>query len=88
MFTSDLFTFCLANAGHGVEDVPTTVPRDGNRNDTAPINIIWNGIEKGSSVEVSFLIWFAHIVVSAASSLNSGFWSYFLLFLFLLVYTL
>lgn len=50
--------FCLANVGHGVEDVPDTVSLDGKRNDTAPINIIWNGIEKGSAVEVSFFVWF------------------------------
>ncbi|KAG0550248.1 hypothetical protein BDA96_01G323300 [Sorghum bicolor] len=38
--------------GHGVvEDVPVTVSLDGN-NVTAPISIIWNGIEKGSAVEV------------------------------------
>lgn len=40
------------HSGHGVvEDVPVTVSLDGN-NVIAPINIIWNGIEKGSSVEV------------------------------------
>jgi hypothetical protein len=33
------------------EDVPTIAPVNGNRNDAAP-NIIWNGIEKGSAVEV------------------------------------
>jgi len=41
-----------ANVGHGVEDVPTTMAFDGNRNSTAPISFIWNGIEKGSAVEV------------------------------------
>jgi hypothetical protein len=49
----------LANVGvgHGVvEDVPITVSPNGN-NVTSPINIIWNGIEKGSAVEVSFFIW-------------------------------
>jgi hypothetical protein len=47
----------LANVGHGVvEDVPVTVSLDGN-NVTAPISIIWNGIEKGSAVEVSFFVW-------------------------------
>lgn len=40
------------HSGHGAEDVPTTVPLDSNRNDTAPVNVIWNGIEKGSAVEV------------------------------------
>nr|CAB3495275.1 unnamed protein product [Digitaria exilis] len=40
------------HSGHGVEDVPATVPLDGNRVDTAPINFMWNGIEKGSAVEV------------------------------------
>ncbi|XP_039825785.1 mucin-12-like isoform X6 [Panicum virgatum] len=41
-----------ANVGHGVEDVPTTMALDSNKNSTAPVNIIWNGIEKGSAVEV------------------------------------
>ncbi|KAF8728088.1 hypothetical protein HU200_018667 [Digitaria exilis] len=40
------------HSGHGVEDVPATVSLDGNRIDTAPINFMWNGIEKGSAVEV------------------------------------
>jgi hypothetical protein len=53
LFTSSSFTFCLANVGHGVEDVPTTMALDSNKNSTAPVNIIWNGIEKGSAVEVS-----------------------------------
>jgi len=50
----------LANVGHGVvEDVPVTVSLDGN-NGIAPISIIWNGIEKGSSVEVIFFVWLGH----------------------------
>uniref|UniRef100_A0A804LN72 Agenet domain-containing protein n=1 Tax=Zea mays TaxID=4577 RepID=A0A804LN72_MAIZE len=41
-----------SGVGHGVvEDVPITVSPNGN-NVTSPINIIWNGIEKGSAVEV------------------------------------
>ncbi|XP_062205069.1 uncharacterized protein LOC133907076 isoform X2 [Phragmites australis] len=40
------------HSGHGVKDVPTTASLDGKSNDTAPISIIWNGIEKGSAVEV------------------------------------
>jgi hypothetical protein len=60
LFSVSSFTFCLANVGHGVvEDVPVTVSLDGN-NVIAPINIIWNGIEKGSSVEVSFFVWLGH----------------------------
>ncbi|WVZ57611.1 hypothetical protein U9M48_007974 [Paspalum notatum var. saurae] len=42
----------VAHSEHGAEDIPTAVSLDTNRNDTAPINIIWNGIEKGSAVEV------------------------------------
>ncbi|XP_062200377.1 uncharacterized protein LOC133903048 isoform X2 [Phragmites australis] len=40
------------HSGHGVKDVPTTTSLDGKSNDIAPISIIWNGIEKGSAVEV------------------------------------
>jgi hypothetical protein len=61
---------------------------DGNRNSTAPISIIWNGIEKGSAVEVSFFVWFVYGSQCAALSLNSGFWNYLLLFLFFIVCTL
>ncbi|XP_006662055.1 uncharacterized protein LOC102709312 isoform X2 [Oryza brachyantha] len=39
------------HSGNKGEDVPTMAPFNGSRNDAAP-NIIWNGIEKGSSVEV------------------------------------
>ncbi|KAF0928711.1 hypothetical protein E2562_006134 [Oryza meyeriana var. granulata] len=52
------------HSGNRAEDVPTMAPLNGNRNDAAP-NIIWNGIEKGSAVEVladkgeSGLAWFS-----------------------------
>ncbi|AQL05572.1 G2484-1 protein [Zea mays] len=40
------------HSGHGVVgNVPVTVPMDGT-NVTSPISIVWNGIEKGSAVEV------------------------------------
>ncbi|XP_044972240.1 uncharacterized protein LOC123439612 isoform X1 [Hordeum vulgare subsp. vulgare] len=38
-------------SGNGIEDNPTAAPLNGNTNDTAP-SIIWNGIGKGSLVEV------------------------------------
>ncbi|OEL38203.1 hypothetical protein BAE44_0000778 [Dichanthelium oligosanthes] len=66
--------------GHGVEDVPTTMALDGNRNDTAPVNIIWNGIEKGSAVEVLSdkggfgVAWFSAKVVDITG--NNAFVSY------------
>ncbi|XP_052134093.1 uncharacterized protein LOC127752733 isoform X1 [Oryza glaberrima] len=41
----------VVHSGNVAEDVPTIAPVNGNRNDAAP-NIIWNGIEKGSAVEV------------------------------------
>ncbi|XP_022678858.1 uncharacterized protein LOC101784313 isoform X1 [Setaria italica] len=68
------------HSGHGVEDVPTAVPLDGNRNDTAPISIIWNGIEKGSAVEVLSdkggfgVAWFSAKVVDINE--NNAFVSY------------
>ncbi|KAJ1296278.1 hypothetical protein BS78_01G288100 [Paspalum vaginatum] len=42
----------VAHSVHVAEDIPTSVSLNSNRNDTAPINIVWNGIEKGSAVEV------------------------------------
>ncbi|PVH32372.1 hypothetical protein PAHAL_9G386600 [Panicum hallii] len=69
-----------ANLGHGVEDVPTTMALDGNRNSTAPISIIWNGIEKGSAVEVLSdkggfgVAWFSAKVVDINE--NNAFVSY------------
>jgi hypothetical protein len=39
-------------SGHGVKDVLATASVEGRSNDTAPTSIIWNGIEKGSAVEV------------------------------------
>ncbi|CAL4940592.1 unnamed protein product [Urochloa decumbens] len=69
-----------ANVGLGVEDVPTTMSPDGNQNDTAPISIIWNGIEKGSAVEVLSdkggvgVAWFSAKVVDMNE--NNAFVSY------------
>ncbi|TVU31701.1 hypothetical protein EJB05_23399, partial [Eragrostis curvula] len=40
-------------SGHGFNDVPAIVSVDGKSNDTASTSIIWNGIEKGSVIEVS-----------------------------------
>jgi hypothetical protein len=53
---------------------------DGNRNSTAPISIIWNGIEKGSAVEVLSdkggfgVAWFSAKVVDINE--NNAFVSY------------
>ncbi|CAN6288796.1 unnamed protein product [Urochloa humidicola] len=69
-----------ANVGLGVENVPITMSLDGNRNDTAPISIIWNGIEKGSAVEVLSdkggfgVAWFSAKVVDMNE--NNAFISY------------
>uniref|UniRef100_A0A0D9XME6 Agenet-like domain-containing protein n=1 Tax=Leersia perrieri TaxID=77586 RepID=A0A0D9XME6_9ORYZ len=66
-------------SGNMTEDVPTVAPLNGNRNDTAP-NIIWNGIEKGSAVEVladkggSGVAWFSAKVLDISN--HSAYISY------------
>ncbi|KAL6642693.1 hypothetical protein ACP70R_020874 [Stipagrostis hirtigluma subsp. patula] len=67
-------------SGHGVEDVPSTAPLNGNGNDTASVGMTWNGIEKGSTVEVLSddggfgVAWFAATVVDINE--DSAFVSY------------
>ncbi|CAN6305892.1 unnamed protein product [Urochloa humidicola] len=68
------------HSGLGVEDVPMTMSLNCNQNDAAPISIIWNGIEKGSAVEVLSdkggfgVAWFSAKVVDMNE--NNAFVSY------------
>ncbi|CAN6311918.1 unnamed protein product [Urochloa humidicola] len=68
------------HSGLGVEVVPMNISLNGNQNDAAPISIIWNGIEKGSAVEVLSdkggfgVAWFSAKVVDMNE--NNAFVSY------------